>query len=167
MEDRAAGLPTLYLETTIVSYLTARPSRDIIVFSHQELTRQWWEEERRGYRLFVSPRVIEEAQQGDAAAAQRRMEYLTGSVALEPTEEVEALATLVQGALRIAEKAVGDAYHLAYVIHYEIDYLLTWNCVHLANAQRRRLLAALSRERGLWLPIICTPAEMVEWGTEE
>ena len=162
MAGRPTPKPSLYLETSVVSYLTAKPSRDVIVLAHQELTRQWWEEDRDAYILFVSPAVIAEASRGDPAAVERRLKALASAQLLEASPEVEALAGELHAALHMPEKATGDAAHVAYAVSYELDYLLTWNCVHLANPHNLRLLADLSRQRGLWLPIICTPAEMVE-----
>jgi len=166
MENRGTRKPTLYLETTIVSYLAARPSRDILVLSRQQLTRLWWDEQRSRFRVFVSPAVVEEAEAGDRDAAAERLRLLEEVALLPPTPQVEAMADVVRKALHIPQRAYGDSFHLAFAIHYEMDYLLTWNCAHLANAMNLRLLADLSRREGLWLPIICTPEEMVEWKEE-
>lgn len=153
--------PTVYVETTIVSYLTSRPSRDIIILAHQARTRQWWEEERGKYRLFVSPFVLEEAERGDAEAARRRIEALAEVPSLEPHPRIESLAAEVQKAMQIPEKFGGDAFHLAYAIHYQVDYLLTWNCMHMAGARSRKRLAEFARSANLVVPVICTPDEML------
>lgn len=153
--------PTVYLETTIVSYLTSRPSRDIIILAHQERTRQWWQEERNRYRVVVSGFVAEEARRGDPEAAAERMRVLRDLAALEVTDEMFALGTQIQEALAIPEGSSTDALHLACAIYHEVDYLLTWNCAHLASGRCRRLLAELSRQTGMWLPVICTPEEMI------
>ena len=149
--------PTVYLETTIPSYLAPRPSRDLVTAAHQGLTWQWWEQERGKYRLFVSPRVWEEAQEGDPDAARRRMDMLAEVAMLEPSSAVDALASEILKRLRIPDKALADAFHLAYAVDYEIDYLLTWNCAHLANGPNLKALATYTHEEGLWLPIVCTP----------
>jgi len=152
---------TLYLETTIVSYLTARPSRDVVILGHQAATQQWWEEERERYRLFISPFVIEEAKMGDVSAAGKRMAVLEAFDALQPRPDIQELAGVLHAALGLPERARADALHLAYTVHYEIDYLLTWNCAHLANGETLRRLAVFVRDRNLWLPIILTPDEMI------
>jgi len=166
MEDREAPLPSLYLETTIVSYATARPSNDPLIREHQRLTRGWWAEKRRNYRVFASQAVVEEAEGGDASAAEERLRLLAEVTLLPPDPRIEPVASMVRLALRIPEKAVSDALHLAFAVHYRLDYLLTWNCAHLANAQSLRRLADFCRAEGLWLPIICTPEEMTEWEGE-
>lgn len=152
---------TVYLETTIPSYLTARPSRDLLVAAHQQLTREWWEEERGKYELLVSPRVAEEARRGDPDAASDRLALLAELSMLEPSPSVDELASAIFEGLHVPDRAVGDALHLAYAMHYEVDYLLTWNCAHLANAATLKALALFAQESGLWLPIVCTPEALM------
>ena len=154
--------PTLYLETTIVSYLTARPSRDVVILGHQAATRQWWEEERGRYQLLVSPFVTEEAARGDPGAARKRLTALEGIESLEVTSELEALAEDIRANLNIPEKARLDAVHMACTVLYDVDYLLTWNCAHLANGENLRLLAQFTRSENLWLPVVLTPDEMIK-----
>ncbi len=158
----ATPKPSLYIETSVVSYLTAKASTDVIALAHQELTRRWWEQGRGEYELFASPVVIAEAGRGDPVAAERRFELLAGVELLEAGPQVERLAGDIHQGLRLPRKAAVDAAHMAFAVSCEMDYLLTWNCVHLANPHNLRMLADLTRQRGLWLPIICTPAEMVE-----
>jgi predicted nucleic acid-binding protein len=155
------GKPTVYVETSIISYLTGRPSRDTLIREDQGLTRRWWEQRRHLYRLFVSPQVIEESASGDASAAERRLKALAGLESLVSTLETEELVGRLRRALIIPDKSAVDAFHLAFAVIYELDYLLTWNCTHLANAQTLRLLADFCRAESLWLPIICTPREML------
>ena len=154
-------MATVYVETTIVSYLTARRSRDFIVRAHQELTRKWWHSRRDRYRLVISARVIDEAQCGNRAEAKKRLRLLSRLEVLAANPDLEALAENVRSELHFPEKAAVDAFHLACGIHYDVDYLLTWNCSHLANAHTLRHLADLCRREGLWLPIVCTPQEML------
>ena len=160
MEEPSVDRPTAYVETSVVSYLTARPSRDVLVLANQELTRLWWEE-RRHYRLLISPFVIQEAREGDPVAAADRLAALTGLESLDPTAALESLAQQIQEALRLPARARFDALHVACAMHYEVDYLVSWNCAHLASARSIRLLADFCREQALWLPVICTPREML------
>jgi predicted nucleic acid-binding protein len=153
--------PSVYLETTIVSYLTARPSRDIIALAHQQRTGPWWHEQRKAYRLFISPFVLQEAERGDPEAAQRRMSFLADIPSLVPVPPIEALARDIKQAVRIPDSSLNDAFHLACAIHYGLDYLLTWNCTHIAGARSQKRLREFTRDAGLWLPIICTPDEML------
>jgi predicted nucleic acid-binding protein len=164
-EPELAGA-SVYLETTVIGYLTSWPSRDIVVAARQQLTHQWWQEERHRYRVLISPYVVEEAQGGDPSAAEERLRVVEQLELLEPPPGIVLLAEKIQSALHIPLKAKMDAFHLAFAVHYELDYLLTWNCVHLASAPRLRLLADFLKTEALWLPIVCTPAEMVEQGEE-
>lgn len=167
MDSTAGWIPTVYIETTIISYLTARPSRDVMVLGNQQLTRQWWDEQRSRYRLVMSPVVVQEAGQGDVHAARSRLALLEEIEMLMSEPPIEQLAVELQLALDIPVKARADAVHLAYAVYYEVEYVLTWNCAHLAGAYSLRRLADYVRAQGLWLPVICTPREMVGPQAEE
>ena len=156
MEEPSVDRPTVYMETSVVSYLTAWPSRDVLVLANQELTRLWWEERRR-YRLLISPFVIQEARGGDPVAAAERLAVLTGLESLDPTAVLESLAQQVQEVLRLPARARFDALHIACAMHYEVDYLVSWNCAHLANAERSNEIAAALDAAGYGAPVICTP----------
>jgi hypothetical protein len=125
--------PTLYLESTIPSYLAARPSRDIIVAAHQQLTHQLWEEARPGYDVYISQTVLDEILAGDPDAAARRLAYVETLPLLDVNEEVESLAEEYRSQLNLPRAARVDATHLACAVVYEVDFMLTWNCAHLAN----------------------------------
>lgn len=151
----------MYLETSVISYLVSRPSRDLVVAAHQQITRQWWEECRASFQLYVSQMVIQEAGSGDPAAAQRRLEELAGIPLLGLTDEAQALARelIVNGA--VPEQAVEDALHIALATVHGIDYLLTWNCRHIANAQMRGAVTSVCALQGYDPPVICTPEELM------
>jgi predicted nucleic acid-binding protein len=161
MKVQLVEKPTVYLETSIISYLAARPSRDIRTRRHQMLTRRWWGKERHQYSVFISPIVFDEASKGDPDRAAARVRILGELQSLEPSAEIDVLGEGVRKGRRMPIEARLDALHLAYAIQYEMDYLATWNCAHLANAQSMRLLADFTQAQGLWLPIICTPEEMI------
>lgn len=151
--------PSVYVETSVISYLSAKPSRDIVVAAHQQLTRQWWRS-RGSYRLFVSQIVRDEAAVGDPAARARRLRVLRGVPALAVTDEATRLAgeLIRRGAL--PKKATVDAFHIGIAAAHEIEYLLTWNCKHIANATMRGTIETICRSAGLTSPIICTPEEL-------
>jgi predicted nucleic acid-binding protein len=151
----------VYLETTIVSYLTARPSRDLILAAHQEVTRQWWEGQREQFRLYVSQFVLDEAGDGDPAAAAVRLELLKGFTLLPLTDEVRDVATGLLDAGVLPRKAGADAVHIAVATVHEMDVLLTWNCRHLANAAILGNVGRHLRDREYEVPIICTPDELM------
>jgi predicted nucleic acid-binding protein len=159
--------PTVYLETTVLSYLAAKLSRDLLIRSRQRVTRRWWALRSGGYRLLVSPSVLAEAGQGDPDAAERRRLLLEGLESLVLVPAVETMALRLCAGLRIPKRALADGMHLAFAVHYELDYLLTWNCRHLANAGVARALADLSRTEGFWLPIVCTPETMLGEAEDE
>lgn len=158
---------TLYVETTIPSYLVGKPTRDIVVLAHQQLTREWWDEYRHLYDMFISQVVFDEIKEGDPEMAAKRIEILRGIPMLETNDEVESLAETYFLELQLPSKALRDALHLAYVVNYKIDFLITWNCTHLANANILFQLSKLNRKLGYETPIICTPEELIEYPKEE
>lgn len=153
--------PTLYLETTIVSYLTARPSRDLIVAAHQQITKDWWNNHRKRFEYYVSLLVIQEAKKGDKNAAQKKLTKLSEIKMLEMNQKSLSLSkTLLEKGL-IPTKAVEDAMHIALAAVLGIEYLLTWNCNHIANAKIRHLIEYKCSEMGYEAPVICTPEELM------
>jgi hypothetical protein len=154
--------PKLYLETTIASYLTARPSRDLVTAAHQQITREWWEERRQEFDLFISQMVLDEARAGNEDAAARRLDMLTPLPLLDFREEGADLAEALRAEIPLPESAAADALHIAIAVINGMDYLLTWNCTHIANAALRSRIAAVCRRRGFEVPIICTPEELME-----
>ena len=155
------SLPRLYVETTIPSYLTARPSRDTILAGQQETTRRWWEEKRDNYDLYVSELVLEETAAGDPAMAAARHAALAGLPQLAQTPEVDALAARLLEQGIIPPSAAPDAEHIALAAIHAMNFLLTWNCKHIANALHRRRMEAVCAEAGLVCPIICTPYHLI------
>lgn len=125
--------PKVYLETTIVSYLTARPSRDVVMAAMSAQTQKWWDLERDRFELFVSDIVIREASSGDAGAARRRSEVLQRLAAVENDAESQALADVFLHNMALPTKAADDALHIAIAAINQMDYLLTWNCRHIAT----------------------------------
>ena len=153
---------SVYIETTIVSYLTARPSRDLVQRAHQHLTRRWWRTRRPQFDLYVSPPVIQEARGGDSRRAQKRLAVLKGIPLLEPTPEAMRLASALVGAGTVPGQAAMDATHIAIATAHGVGYLLTWNCAHIANAAMRSSIERICREAGYEPPTLCTPEELME-----
>ena len=151
----------LYLETTIPSYLTSRPSRDLIIAGHQQITREWWETRRDNFQLFISQLVVDEAGAGDPEAARKRLKVLQGLSLLDITPEVAELASNILASGKIPRKAAADAAHIAIAAVQGMDFLVTWNCVHIANAAIAKALASICREHGFECPAICTPEELM------
>ena len=152
-------MATVYVETSIVSYLTARPSRNIVLSAHQAITRDWWRH-RSTYQLRVSQLVLDEAGGGNPAMVARRLSALAAIPVLDVTVEASSVATALVARGALPRKAIVDAFHIGIAAVHGMDYLLTWNCRHLANAAMRGTIEAVCRSAGLVPPVICTPEEL-------
>lgn len=150
----------VYLETSFVSYLVARRSRDLIMAARQQVTLDWWEQERQKYELFVSEIVLQEARAGDLTEVTKRLNALAGLPILDVPTEASRLAGLLLSRGILPPKAGADAVHIAVATVHGMDYLLTWNLKHIANAQVRKLVARIFRAEGYESPEICTPEEL-------
>jgi len=153
--------PTLYLETTIPSYLTSRPSRDLIITGHQQLTREWWDGQRGKFEIFVSQFVVDEIKAGDPLAALERLNSIRGFALLDITNEVNLLAGRILGSGMIPPRTATDAAHIAIAAVHGMEFLMTWNCTHLANAFIARTVSKICRQHGFECPVICTPEELM------
>lgn len=155
-------MATVYIETSIVSYLRPIHSAQVVAAARQILTRRWWDGERQNYGLVTSQYVLDEAAVGDATLAADRLKALDGIPLLPLEPQIGVIATAIMSKAILPPKAQVDALHIAIAAHHRIDYLLTWNCTHIANARiLPRIHEALS-ELGSYIPIICTPEEMVD-----
>ena len=146
----------------MISYLTARASRDIVVAAHQELTRQWWDQRRSDYHLVVSEVVLREAEAGDSEAAERRGAVVAGIDVLEVGVAALELAEKLVRRGAVPAVAAEDALHIAIAATNGVDYLLTWNCAHIANAAMRRAIDEVCIEQGFEPTVLCTPEELIE-----
>lgn len=154
--------PRVYIETSIPSYLTARRSRDLIATANQELTQEWWETRKDDFYLVISEFVLREASAGDPIAASNRLASIAGIPELNVTDEVGELARMLIEQIPIPKKAQLDAFHIAIAAVHGIDYLLTWNCTHINNAELRPRIEAICRFQAFEPPIICTPQELLK-----
>ncbi len=157
-------MKTVYIETSISSYLTAKPSRDVRATAWQQLTAQWWEQEKPKYELFTSELVLAEAGAGDPAAANRRLDSLRDIRELTVSDEVKTLASRLVADGGIPVHAEADALHVAIAAVHAVDYLLTWNCRHINNAATKPIIRSICAVAGFACPEICTPLELL---TEE
>lgn len=151
---------TVYLETTIPSYLTARSSGDIVAAARQQITREWWADRRESFELFTSQLVIDEASAGDADAVSRRLEVLEGIPLVVPQSGADELIESLIRDLALPHRASADAVHIALAVVNGIDFLLTWNCTHIANAENRPIIERACHSLGFQAPVICTPDEL-------
>ena len=157
-------MAVVYIETSIVGYLTAR-SRDAVIFqARQELTRDWWQNRRLEYELVISQLVLDEAARGDDEAAVERLRLLAGIPVLHRADpRIDAVADELLVAQLLPEKARSDAMHVAIATVHAVDYLLTWNCRHIANADILPKVYRLLTEMGYFPPLIVTPEEFSQY----
>lgn len=154
--------PKVYVETSVISYLTSRPSRDLVVVGHQQITQEWWSNYRETFHLVASQLVIQEASAGDPIASQQRLKILDQIELLATTEDALTLAQAFLEFKIMPQKAAEDALHIAIAVTNGIDYLLTWNCKHIANAIIRKEVERICRSLGYEPVTICTPEELIE-----
>lgn len=152
--------PTVYIETSVVSYFANRDSRDVIVLAQQQITREWWRDAAKSFDLFVSDLVLSEIGQGDSLAANARLEAVASIPILGLDAESEALAERLLKVAALPQKAQDDALHIAVATVNGMDFLLTWNCTHIANARAREIINYCCRTAGYEPPVICTPPEL-------
>jgi predicted nucleic acid-binding protein len=135
--------------------------------ARQVLTHQWWEEERGSYELVTSQYVIDEAAQGDPVLAAERLEMLDGISLLPLDRNIDELAAEIISQAILPPTAQVDALHIATVAYHRIEYLLTWNCRHIANGKILSRIHRLLVGSGIPIPIICTPEELLAYGPDE
>jgi hypothetical protein len=153
--------PTVYIETTILSLLTAWPNRDVEILAQQIATKEWWEKRRQAFDLYVSQEVLKEVARGDADAARDRLASLAECRILAATDTAEALTERILSTGLIPARAASDAVHIGYAAAHAMDFLLTWNCRHILNKTIERQLAEICTTMGLSLPVLCTPSELM------
>ncbi len=154
--------PTVYIETSVISYYTAKPSRDIIILAHQEITREWWKDKIRHYTPYVSSVVIDEITEGNQIESKKRIKEVQKFKSLEVTNSVIELAKIYLKETSLPEKARIDSYHLALSTFHGVDFLVTWNCKHIANGNVVKKIQTINEREGYQTPFICTPEELIE-----
>lgn len=154
--------PTVYLETSVISYYVGKPSRDLITLAHQHLTVMWWEKALSKVEGYVSEFIMSEVAKGDPLASKKRLEVCNQFPVLATTPDLESLSEIYFKSLGIPEAAKLDAYHIACATIFNLDYLLTWNCAHIANAVMKKRIEKINRSFGFETPVICTPEELLE-----
>jgi hypothetical protein len=151
----------IYIESTIPSYVVARPARDLLQAARQQLTRDWWDLKREKHDLFASQIVLDEIAGGDAEIARQRLELVSQIQLLDLTDDANALAKDILRSGVLPPEADRDAAHIALATVHEMDILLSWNCRHIANAANQPRLRKLADAAGFTLPVICTPEELL------
>ncbi len=154
--------PKVYVETSVIGYLVARSSRDIIVAANQQATQEWWQARRPDFDIYISQLVIQEASSGDVEAIAKRRKVLENMALLDISDEAIRLAENLIKQKAIPEQAAEDALHIALAAVNGMDYLVTWNFKHIANAAMRANVELVCRLNDYEPPIICTPLELME-----
>lgn len=152
--------PAVYVETSVISYYAARPSRDIVTAARQAITREWWEETKEQFDIYVSVLVLEEVKAGDPEATRRRQQAISGLPILEVNEAAEQLARRLVDERLVPETSVEDALHIALATVHGMDFLLTWNFRHINNAEMKVRITAAVDSTGYECPTICSPEEL-------
>jgi hypothetical protein len=160
-------MPSVYLETTIPSYLAARPSRDLIMAAHQQITHDWWLNAHDRFDLYISDAVLNEIRSGDPAATTRRMSIVDGLPVLQLNDDVRKLTHEYDRRLGLVGCARADLPHFAFAVAYQMDYLVTWNCRHVANGEVIRRLLAANAELQRPTPLLVTPEEILSSPEED
>lgn len=153
--------PKLYMETSVVSYLAARPSKDPILAGQQAGTLRWWKEKQRNYDIFLSRLVWDEAAKGDPVAAARRLRLIRPFRWLQITAPVVKLAQALVSQKAVPPNAAEDASHIALGAVYAMEFLLTWNFTHINNPATEEQVRAVCRQHGYHCPVICTPDQLL------
>ncbi|ROL61847.1 PIN domain-containing protein [Bacteroidetes/Chlorobi group bacterium ChocPot_Mid] len=152
----------VYIETSVISYLTSKPSRDLIIAGHQQITLEWWKKVKNKFDCYISQIVIEEISKGDAIASTARIKAVQDMPILAYSTEIEDLAKKYVELLNIPEKSKLDAFHLAFAVMFKIDFLLSWNCKHIANAMINLKIKNFNNKSARYVPFLCTPQELLE-----
>ncbi len=154
--------PSVYIETSVVGYLTSWPQDDVTVAGHQNTTKAWWATARQRFELFVSQLVVRECSDGDSVAVRDRLASIDELPVLPVTAEAETLAgALIQGRA-VPESQPNDALHIALAAVHRVQYVVSWNFRHIVNASLRPAIERVCRDAGYEPPILCTPEELLE-----
>ncbi len=151
----------IYIETTVISYYVARPSRDIVIASRQQSTIEWWEYYKKEYECYMSTFVLEEISRGDKDLSNHRIELVKNMILLSEDEEVTELAEKYYDELKIPAKAKLDVFHIAIATLNEMDYILSWNMSHIVNPRLFKKIKKVNDEFGIKTPLICTPEMLI------
>ena len=152
---------SVYIESSVISYLTARPSRDLVIAGHQAVTAEWWDDRRTRYDVYVSPLVVEEISASDTSAAAERLRVIADIPSVAVAADAESLASALLAANAVPANSARDALHIAIAATQGIDYLITWNFKHINNASTRTMVINAVSDFALDCPVLCSPEELM------
>jgi len=154
-------MKSVYIESSVISYITARPSKDAITSARQVITIEWWDVYKGTFETFISELVLEEIGSGDTIAAEKRLLVVESIPILETTENATKLAKLLIAEKAVPETCIEDALHISIAAVQDIDFLLTWNFKHINNANTRDKISRVITQAKLKSPILCSPEELI------
>ncbi len=154
--------PRVYIEPTVVSYLVARPSNNPILAARQEASRQLWEDYADRFEFVISPIVRDEIRQGDATAAQKRLDVVSSLTILEVSPDMDMLVEKLLDSGALPWGSVFDAQHIAIATVHSVEYLVSWNYKHIVNEHKRERINQVCRNAGFQPIAICTPIALME-----
>lgn len=152
--------PIVYLESSVISYLTSRPNRDVIIAGRQAITLDWWENQRQRFELRISILVEEEIGRGDPKAAQLRLETVADIPSLTISDEATKIADLLLAKAAVPKGSEEDALHIGIAAAQGVDFLLTWNFKHINNAETKETIVQIVESCGYKCPQLCSPEEL-------
>ena len=150
----------VYVESSVISYLTSRPNRDVIIAGRQSVTLDWWENQRHRFELRISVLVEEEISRGDSSAAQQRLDKVAEIQSLLISDEAVRIADLLLGEKAVPKGSEEDALHIGIATAQGADFLLTWNFKHINNAEKKAAITRLIESAGYACPQLCSPEEL-------
>jgi len=151
---------SVYIESSVISYLTARPSRDAVTAGRQAITSEWWQKNLSRYEAYISVLVIEEISAGNAEAAAQRINIVEALPVVSISTQALALATALLASKAVPANSDRDALHIAFAATQGAAYLLTWNFKHINNVETRALIATVVSDNGFVCPALCSPEEL-------
>ena len=156
------GKPTVYIESTVISYYANQRSKNLIVAAYQEITADWWENELNKFQPCISQFTIEEISRGDSVAAKKRLNAVRNFSLLDLPDEVFNLARRYLKEVQIPRKSQLDAFHISASVVNRMEYILSWNFHHIANVFVKEKIRKINDQIGIETPVICTPEELIE-----
>jgi hypothetical protein len=160
--DEKARKQSIYIESSVISYLTAKENRDLIIAARQKITRNWWKRIADSAELFISTYVIDEIAQGDSSASEIRLKAIKNCNVLPASDEITFLSKEYFRRMQIPDHAMYDSLHLACAVLNGIDIIVSWNFKHIANPTIRHILRTINDKLGYETPEITTPEELME-----
>lgn len=155
-------MKSVYIESSVISYITSRSSKDIVTAARKSITIEWWEAYKDSFEVFISELVLEEIGAGDAFAASSRLAVVENIPVLITTDSAIFLAKALISENAIPSTSAEDAMHISIAAVQGIDFLLTWNFKHINNANTKNKIAKVITQNNYTCPVLCSPEELID-----